>query len=412
MTIRIPLLATALAIAIPFAATVAAQDITFEEVWRVETAQSHFTRPVIDGEVLYIGGEDGVLRALDKQTGEATWVYEAGAGIGSGAGFDDMRVYVTSRDGLVHGVDKATGEGLWTFETGGEKQWDYWDFYLSTPVPDDQHWLYFGSGDHHVYSINKRSGAFRWKFETGAIVHGDPVLSGEKVIIGGFDGRMYALDRADGRQLWAFKTVGNAYFRAGEIPGSAAVADGIVYFGSRDYNLYALLEDTGTGAWNIRTPSWVVARPLVVDGRVYVGISDGPRVYSIDARSSREYWETPVGLNVFGGAEALGTRLIAVAGLDGRINLMDRESGEIVAHHDTREATENRSKMFDAEGKPIAGTIETFEDVFALYDRFFRDLGGIAGGLAVEGDMLYYATGGGSVTAIRANGVALAEDAD
>lgn len=393
------------ALAAGLASPADAQEITFETVWRVQTDGPIYGKPVIDGERIYIGGEDGKLRAIDKATGDVEWDYEAAAGIGSGTGFDDLRAYVISRDGLVHGIDKATGEGLWTFATGGEKKWDYWDIFLSTPVADDQHWLYFGSGDHHVYSINKRGGTLRWKFETGAIVHGDPVLSGEKVIIGGFDGRMYALDKADGRNLWAFKTVGNAYFRAGEIPGSAAVADGIVYFGSRDYNLYAVLEETGTGAWNERTPSWVVAKPLIADGRLYVGISDGPRIFSFDAKSSREYWMTRLGLNVFGGAEAVGSELIAVASLDGRINLLNRETGEIVAHHDSREAVENRSKLFDTEGKVITGTIKTFEDLFALYDRYFAELGGIAGGLAVEGDRIYYATGAGSIVAVRLAGL-------
>lgn len=389
-----------------------ADDIAFQTLWRLQTDERICARPVIDGERIYIGGEDRRLRAIDKASGEVEWEYLATAGIASGAGFDDKRVYVISRDGLVHGIDKASGEVVWTFETGGEKQWDYWDVFLSTPVADHQHWLYFGSGDHHVYSINKRTGALRWKFETGAVVHGDPVLSGEKVIIGSFDGRMYALDRADGRKLWAFKTVGNSYFRAGEIPGSATVADGIVYFGSRDYNLYAVLEETGTGAWNERTPSWVVARPLVVDDRVFVGISDAPRIFAFDAKSGIEAWVTPLSHNVFAGAEAVGDSLLAVAGLDGRINLISRESGEIIAYHDTEEGSLNRSKLFDAEGKLISGSIQSFEDLFALYDRYFTELGGIAGGIAVEHDRIYYATGAGSVVALQVTGISPAGEED
>ena len=145
----------------------------------------------------------------------------------------------------------------WTFATGGERRWDYWDYYLSTPAVDDRQ-VYFGSGDHHVYALNRRTGELRWKAGTGNIVHGEPAISGEKIIVGGFDGHMRAFDRGTGRELWTFKTVGNAYFRNGEMPGAATVSDGIVYFVGRDYNIYALLEETGTGAWNDRTPSWVV----------------------------------------------------------------------------------------------------------------------------------------------------------
>jgi hypothetical protein len=76
-----------------------------------------------------------------------------------------------------------------------------------------------------------------------------------------------------------------------------------------------------------------------------------------------------------------------------------------VAFHDTLEASKNRSKLFDAEGKVIMGTIETFEDLFGLYDRYFKELGGIAGGLAVEDGVIYYATGAGSVAAVRVGGL-------
>lgn len=383
----------------------AADEITTVPLWQIDKDAPVYGKPVIHGDFIFAAGEDGVLHAIDKSSGDIEWEYRATAGIGSSVGFDDKRVYVHSRDGIVHGIDKSTGEGIWTFATNGEKQWDHWDLYLSTPVADDQHWLYFGSGDHHVYSINKRTGTLRWKFRTGAVVHGDPVLSGQKVIVGGFDGRMYALDRADGSLMWSFKTVGNAYFRAGEIPGSAAVADGLVYFGSRDYNLYAVLEETGTGAWNERTPSWVVARPLVLDGVVYVATSDSPRVYAFDAKGGMKAWETPLGLNVFGGAEGLGATHIAVPGLGGRINFVDRKTGTITGFHDTREAARNRSDFFDSEGSLRVRDIRSFEDLFALYDRYFAELGGIAGGLAVEGDVIYYATGTGTVAAVRVSGL-------
>jgi len=382
-----------------------ARDIATQVLWRLETGQTIYTKPALDGEMLYVGGEKGELRGIDKSSGEVKWTYLANAGIGSGAGFDEARVYVISRDGIVHGIEKTTGKGIWTFQTGGEKQWDYWDVFLSTPVADDQHWIYFGSGDHNVYSINKRSGVLKWKVQTGAIVHGDPVLSGEKLIVGGFDGKMYAIDRADGKVLWTFKTVGNSYFRAGEIPGSATVSDGIVYFGSRDYNLYAVLEETGTGAWNERTPAWVVAKPLVVGGDVYVAISDSARVFSFDANSGRKKWQTELPLNVFGGAEALGASHIAVPGLDGRIHFVNRKTGAIDGFHDTAESVRHRGDFFDDEGSLQQKSIRSWEDLFTQYDDYFSELGGIAGGLVVDGDIIYYATGAGGIASVKVTGI-------
>jgi tRNA A-37 threonylcarbamoyl transferase component Bud32 len=53
------------------------------------------------------------------------------------------------------------------------------------------------------------------------------------VYVGSWDDRVYALDAADGTELWRFQTEGG-------VRGSLAVVDGTVYVGSRDRNVYAL----------------------------------------------------------------------------------------------------------------------------------------------------------------------------
>ena len=151
----------------------------------------------------------------------------------------------------------------------------------------DHERIYFGSGDHFIYGLNKRNGSLRWSVETGGIIHSQPALDGERVIVGSFDGRLYGVDRSDGTLLWTFKTVGNSYFRNGAIAASPLVVDGVAYVGSRDYNVYAVLTATGTGAWNYRTPSWVVAQPLLLDDTLYVAISDSPRLIAIGRNSGR-----------------------------------------------------------------------------------------------------------------------------
>jgi len=385
-------------------ATARADGVTIEESWRQRTGVAVFGGVRTDEARLYAGGEDGALRAFDKRDGKMAWRYEAGSAIASNAAVDDLRVYIQARDGSVHAVDKASGERVWRFVTQGERRWDYWDYYLSTPAVDDRQ-VYFGSGDHYVYALDKRSGQLRWKVETGNIVHGEPAVSGERVIVGGFDGRMYAIDRGTGRVLWRFKTVGNAYFRNGELPGSATVTDGTVYFGGRDYNVYALLEDTGTGAWNERTPSWVVGRPLAVGDELIVVNSDGAKVFSFDRNTGKRNWEFKNSYNMFAGAVPLGGRHVAVAGLDGRITVLDRSDGTAVAVYETEASRRNRGDFFNEDGSVNYQGVSTLEDLTALYDRQLENLGGIPGGMVAEGDRLYYATASGEVAALRVRGI-------
>jgi len=407
-SIRPGTLLTALAI-LPLTALAQAPEAGIEQIWKRQADTVIYGGIRTDEARAFVGGEDGILRAVDKATGAEHWRYDAGAAIASAATTDDLRVYVHTRAGVVHAVGKPDGAALWRFTTGGERRWDYWDYYLSTPAVDDRQ-LYFGSGDHRVYAVDKRTGQLRWAVETGNIVHGEPALAGEKLIVGGFDGVMRAIDRGTGRVLWSFKTVGNAYFRNGEIPGTAMVADGIVYFGGRDYNLYALLADTGTGAWNERTPSWIVGRPLAGERDLIVVNSDGAGVFSYDPKSGKLNWSFNNSYNMFAGAEAVGDAHVAVASLDGRITLLNRSDGRLAAVFETTASHANHGRFFTDEGKPDYTGVATLEDLMDLYDRQLARLGGIPGRLAVDGDVIHYAAADGEFGALRVTGITPAAD--
>ena len=80
------------------------------------------------------------------------------------------------------------------------------------------------------------------------------------------------------------------YSTGAAIHSSPAVADGIVYFGSRDFNLYALDADSGDKRWEYQTGSWVESSPAIVNGVVYFGSNDG-RLYALDAHNSEKIWD-------------------------------------------------------------------------------------------------------------------------
>jgi outer membrane protein assembly factor BamB len=67
--------------------------------------------------------------------------------------------------------------------------------------------------------------------------------------------------------LWSYTT-------GSEVHSSPAVANGVVYIGSADHNLYALNASTGAKLWSYTTGSEVYSSPVVVNGMVYVGSLD------------------------------------------------------------------------------------------------------------------------------------------
>lgn len=59
-----------------------------------------------------------------------------------------------------------------------------------------------------------------------------------------------------------------------QIVSSPTIANGIVYIGSTDHNLYAFDASTGAQLWSYTTGGAIISSPTVVNGVVYVGSQD------------------------------------------------------------------------------------------------------------------------------------------
>jgi outer membrane protein assembly factor BamB/CubicO group peptidase (beta-lactamase class C family) len=294
--------------------------------WSFVTGGALVASPAVHDAHVYIGSADGHLYAVHAATGAERWRFDAGAAVDGSPVVHEGIVYVLSRDGGVHAVDAMRGQARWRFRTRGEQQVDFWDHYLSDPLVHDD-LVVFGSGDSAVYALDRHTGVERWRVHTGHAVHAAPVFDGTHTLVGGFDGQLRALDPETGRERWRFKTIGAQHFPRGDIQRAPAVVGGIAYFGSRDYNLYAVDTRTGTAQWNVREGlGWIIATPLVTDSLVYYGASDGQRVYASDRRTGRVRWSVPVQTRVFGRAVATDDAVL-FGGFNGRLMALDPQDG-------------------------------------------------------------------------------------
>jgi len=119
-------------------------------------------------------------------------------------------------------------------------------------------------------------------FSTDGGIHSSPTVANGNVYFGSRDGKLYALDAATGTKLWEFKT-------GSWVESSPAFANGILYFGSNDGRLYALDASTGEKLWDFKTKYAVRSSPAVADGVVYFG-SDEYCMYALDAIGGTELW--------------------------------------------------------------------------------------------------------------------------
>ena len=195
----------------------------------------------------------------------------------------------------LHGVS-------WVFKTGAAV--------ISTPAVSGDT-VYVGSNDHFLYALDKRTGAERWKFATKGRVTSSPAVGEGRVYFISYDSNFYALNATDGALIWKFATGGERRFSARHLHGmepaaeimpdpfdvflsSPVIADGLVYFGSGDGNVYALDAATGALRWKFHTGNVVHASPAVSNGMLFVGSWDS-YFYALDAKTGAQRWRFKTG---------------------------------------------------------------------------------------------------------------------
>ena len=96
-------------------------------------------------------------------------------------------------------------------------------------LPDGR--VVLGGRDKRIHAIDAASGKPAWTFATQARVESSPAIVGRRVFVGSSDGRLYALDLARGTRLWEFNA-------GGGLTASPAVAGGRLVIGSVDGRVY------------------------------------------------------------------------------------------------------------------------------------------------------------------------------
>ena len=370
--------------------------------WKFTTKGSIVGSPTSDGSSIFVGSYDSCFYAIDKNSGAQKWKIRIGGPIASSAILQGDKLYFYGGDGNLHCRDKNTGKLIWNYKTLSgalpDRKYDWPDYYQSSPVMSEGT-IYFGSGDGRLYAIDATTGKHIWNFETGDVVHTAPAISGNKIFVGSFDGHLYALNRSNGQQIWKFKTTGQRFFPRGEINGNPVVHKGVVYFGSRDFNFYALDEELGYCLW-LKTFERGWALPITPkDSVLYVGTSDDRLLLAVDRVSGRTLWNTNLQFNIFGGMATTPTTGF-VGTLSGKFFGIDLKTGAIKWTFETESHKKNRSRYLKEDDEyvdNIGALIRSGNDFLAMY----RAMGGVFGKPLLVDDTVYFGTYDGVLYALK-----------
>lgn len=293
--------------------------------WSFAIRQPILASPVIHEQVVYVGGLDSVLYAIQISSGQQLWKFKSSGAIRSSVVISSNQLFLNGGDGNLYCLDSKTGKLRWRFTGEPEKKYDFADYHHSNPILSNNI-IYVGLGQ-SLYAISAGDGKKQWHFSTGSIVHTTAAIANESIFFGSFDGNVYALNVSNGSLLWKFKTIGQQYFPKGEVQGSPALYKNLVLIGARDFNVYALNQQTGTGVWNRYLPrGWGLVN-TIKDSVLHIGTGDERTLFALDPRNGRELWKKKMELLVFG-SNAYSATLMYVPSTMGKLHAIDRKTGD------------------------------------------------------------------------------------
>ena len=153
----------------------------------------------------------------------------------------------------------------------------------STPVTDGEN-LYIGDDVGMFYCLDLHTGATKWTFDTGMRIVGSPAVADGVVVFGSANYNIYGLDTKTGKPRWTFTT-------KQAVMGAATIHEGVAYIGGGDGRMFAFDLKTGALKWSFNElKNYVLTRPLVYNDKLYFGAWD-TYLYALHLKDGSLAWK-------------------------------------------------------------------------------------------------------------------------
>lgn len=228
-------------------------------LWSFRTSGPNWTKPVSDGQFIYLASMDHFLYALNldystsvlavDKTGSRTlvnkplWSVDLGAAVVADPVLSNGRVLVATIDGKLHSVDITTRKIAWTFADG-----DRYNSIWGSPVVTDEA-IYFGNENGEIFAVSPETGKALWPAPYAA---GGEMIAGGIAIEGGVlfvnqQGKVFSINLAkEPKPVVTLDTVMYATPKA--------AGDNILLAPATKERLFMAIDLSGNEVWSF-TPS-------------------------------------------------------------------------------------------------------------------------------------------------------------
>ena len=218
-----------------------------DKVWQVELNAPLSGGVGTGGDLVVLGSLDGDVFALSAAGGEERWRVELSSEVLAPPTSNENTTLVQTQDGKVHGLSSSSGESLWRYQV---------ELPVLTlrgtaaPVLTLGNMAVLGFANGHLIALNSRSGELVWeaplvagegKTELDRMVDvNTPVVVGDLIYASAYQGKVSAISRGVGRELWSDT---KSSYR------SPAYGSGLLYVVDSDDSVYAYRASGGKQVW-------------------------------------------------------------------------------------------------------------------------------------------------------------------
>ena len=277
---------------------------------------------------VYAAGHKGEVVALDLANGRLLWRAKTGAPLSGGTASSPGVVVVGASDGQLFAFDPANGHSRWKVRLSGE---------VLAPAAISPRLVAVRTVDGKLHALSAQDGHELWASEQPVprlSLRGtaSPVIAGELVLCGFDNGKVVAVNAADGSLQWE-ATVTPPHGRTelerlDDIDSPVRVSGRDVYAVGFQGKVAMLALDTGQVWWSHEDSSY---RGVTLDeDTLYLADADGV-VAALKARTGAEVWRQNVLLHRGLSPIAVMDETIVVGDFQGYLHWLDKASGALAA---------------------------------------------------------------------------------
>ncbi len=332
-----------------------AQSVSVERVWSRtldDTGRGRF-EPLVTQTSVTVADKDGLVVQYDRQSGERLWRAQLDTPLLSAVGGNDERIFVAGRDGWVLSLDATSGNEVWRTQVSSD---------VLAPVALAFDTAIVRSADGRIVRLDLADGSERWSSSwtpPALTINGysSPLVVDGGVLLGLDDGRVLALNSANGRVLWeavlSRPTGRSEIERMVDVDADIVVdADGIyaVNFQGRAVRL-----EPGRGGidWAVDMSS---TSGLAVDDTRVVIVDDEGHVHALDKNSGSTLWVQQALRGRRPSGPALIEDSVVVGDFEGYLHVLDANTGVLQGRRDVADGAIREQPVGDRRSLVVQST--------------------------------------------------------